>query len=332
MDAQSLDSQIKSVLYESIKILFPTNSNPSTIIKRHVWRDRNYVGEKDGKVVAWHGWSANLVSIDFRYRAIFIDVVDNTLPPTKRVELFGSAFETAIADLSQFLVMFVLDFPTNSASAIQEQGFIPRHLPRALHACAIVGIDEFLACSSFHWAARVARLIMLQRFLSIHRKPFDSNEVPLQNLLYRTGYLHSYIVREGLELYRLSKPRSSGHFGHDLHAVVRNPFIDHQDPFSVGIELYTGSMGYHIDTIPQYVNKFGLRGMIIIAKDDPFPNLSQVSSKFFRPVYKTLKLSDMGDTSLTGIHYLPLQKIVSELVEYRDELDALLPQVRHSSN
>jgi hypothetical protein len=75
-----MNDHIKQILSEAIKILFPLDVDPGSLIKPHMWRDRKYVGEFNGKVVPWQGWSANLNSVDFRYRAIFADVVENMIP------------------------------------------------------------------------------------------------------------------------------------------------------------------------------------------------------------------------------------------------------------
>lgn len=324
-DSDILNQQIKNVLFETIQNLFPMSVDPNNLIKPHIWRDKKYLGEKNGRVITWRGYSANLVEIDFRYRAIFIDVVDNILPSEERVRLFGEDFANAISSLSQFVVMFVLDFPLDTLQDIKGQGFTPRRMTKALHACIVVSIDEFLATHPLYWSAKVARLVLLQRVLSIHRKPLDTNEIPLQNLLYKSGYLHSYIVKGGLELYKLSRPRKAGDFGHDLQALVNNPKLQLPQPFLLGIELYTGPMGYHINTIPQYVHQFDLRGMVVISKDDPWPNLNRVASNFYRPIFVAKKLSDIGHGESIAIHYLPLDLIISELALLRDELETLLP-------
>src|SRR5439155_14710952 len=81
--------KIKEVLEETGRILFPLNKDISNLIKAHTWRDRKYVGEHNGRVVVWQGYSINFVAVDFRYRALFIDVVDNVLPHQERVRLFG---------------------------------------------------------------------------------------------------------------------------------------------------------------------------------------------------------------------------------------------------
>jgi hypothetical protein len=327
MTGTSLDHHIKEVLTETIKIVFPVNVEPANLIKRHVWRDKKYLGTAHNKVVAWCGWSANLVSVDFRYRAIFIDVVDNILPFQERERLFGRDFSDAISNKPQFVVMFVLDFPTHAIETIKTQGFVPRKMGRVLHACVIASIEQFHALPALYWAAKTARLVMLQRVLSIHRKPFDANEIPLQNLLYKTGYLHSYIANGGLELHAMSKPRKSGEFGHDFQAIVRNPGQEISQPFLLGIEIYTGPIGYHAETIPQYVNIFQLKGIIVIAKDDPFPVLNLATENFSSSIIAVDTLSNMGKGESIAIHHLPLDKIVSDLASIRDELEILIPTV-----
>lgn len=289
--------------------------------------NRKYLSEKDGRVVTWRGYSANLVAVDFRYRAIFVDVVDNVLAQQERVRLFGEDFANAIFNLPHFVVMFVLDFPLEAIQAIKDQDFTPRRMAKALHACVIADTDEFLASHPLYWSAQMTKLVLLQRVLSIHRKPLDANEVPLQNLLYKSGFLHSYIVKGGLELHKLSRPRRAGDFGHDLQALVNNPKMLSLQPFRLGIELYTGAIGYHLNTIPQYVNQFDLKGMVVISKDNPWPALSRVAADFHFPIFVAEKLSEIGSNTSVAIHHLPLDQVISELALLRDELETLIPTV-----
>jgi hypothetical protein len=324
MDVAALEQHMADVLYETARILFPLASDLRNLIKSHVWRDRKYLGEVNGKVATWKGFSANLVQIDFRYRAIFLDLVQNVLPVHKRHQLFGPAFTEHTLNYEQFVVMFVLDFPLNSEAEIIAQGFVPRRMQRGLHACEIASPEEFLSQSVFHWAGKVARLVLLQRLLSIHRKPLDADEVPFQHLLYRTGYLHSYIVTGGLELHYLTEPRRAGDFGHDFHAVVANPRRAGSFPFSLGIEVFSGAIGYHIDSIPNYVNHFDLTGMIVVAKDDPLPELLEVQGKFRRPLSPERKLSAIGTRNEIGINHLPLDDVIYDLLTIQDEIGGLL--------
>jgi hypothetical protein len=332
------DKQAKTILEETTKILFPTRVEASSLIKPHHWRDKKYLGEdkRSGKVVSWRGWSVNLVSVDFRYRAIFIDLVDNILSMDEQIRLFGAEFSQSVEKLSQFVVMFVLDFPANSLSTIIEQGYVPRRMSggtKTLHACIVASLEEFRIFPALYWAAKLARLVILQRLVSIHRKPLDSLEVPLQNLLYGSGYLHAYLINNGLGLLSLSKPRKAGEFGHDFHAEVINPALPatigmESRAFPLGIELYTGSLGYHSQTIPAYVNDFKLRGLIVIAKDDPGPSLHNLAANFYLPLQRINRLTEVGANPVVSIYHLPLQQVVADLNNLRDELETELPVVR----
>lgn len=320
----SLEQYMAAVLHEATRTLFPLASNPHSLVKIHTWRDRRYVGEAGDRVVAWKGRSANLVELDFRYRTIFIDLVQNVLPLAERYRLFGPTFTESTASYDQFVVLFVLDFPLESEADIIAQGFVPRRMSRALHACVVAHPEEFLSQSVEHWTAKVVRLVLLQRVLSTHRKPLDANEVPFQNLLYQTGYLHSYIVKGGLELHQLSKPRRAGGFGHDFHAVVANPKHAERGAFSLGVEVYNGAIGYHVGSIPSYVRGFDLAGMIVVSKDDPFPVLLKASDQFPWPISRQSQLTTIGDSGSIGIHHLPLDNVIFELQAIRDELTSFV--------
>ncbi len=319
-----LEQHMADVLYETIRTLFPLVPNSPALIKKHSWRDRRYVGEVNGKLITWRGLSANLVQIDFRYRAVFIDLVQNVLPLEERYRLFGPAFAEGTLAYDQFVVLFVLDFPPESEADIIAQSFVPRRMSRSIHACVVAHPEEFLSQSVEHWTAKVVRLVLLQRVMSTHRKPLDANEVPFQNLLYQTGYLHSYIVKGGLELHELSKPRRAGDFGHDFHAVVANPRYAERNAFPLGVEVYNAAIGYHVDSIPNYVNHFALAGVIIVSKDDPFPVLLRASDRFPRPISREPQLSNIGDGRSIGIHHLPLDNAIFELQAIRDELNSFV--------
>lgn len=321
----NLDGRIQEVLTEAVSILFPGEVDLAGLLKRHVWRDRKYVGVHKGKVASWRGWSANLVTADSHYRAVFVDVVDNDLSVERRIELFGEDFAFAVENLRQFVVLFVLDFPLDAVPQIRQQGFIPRFLTRSVHACVIADPVEFLELPSLYWAAKIVKLVLFQRILSTHRKPIDANELPLQNLLFKTGYLHSYIVESGLGLITLSEPRKAGEFGHDFHATVVNPLRNVFRPFPIGIEIYTSSMGYHLETIPAYVERFALQGMIVIAKDNPLPTLKRVLNENQTPVMCPPRLSDLGVGRPVGLYHLELEQVITDLANNRDELDVLLP-------
>lgn len=65
---QKLTLRMRHVLTEVVRSTFPLTELPDSFVAEHVWRDRKYVGESEGRVVAWRGFRANLKQIDFRYR------------------------------------------------------------------------------------------------------------------------------------------------------------------------------------------------------------------------------------------------------------------------
>lgn len=156
------DKQAQLVLFEAIRALFPLGANPSEIIKRHSWRDRRYVGEMNARVVSWNGWSANLSTIDPRYRTLYIDSVPNVFSMDERTTLFGYHFAESVEKFDNFVVQFVLDFPPEAHQIILNEGFIPRPLTRSVHACIISDIRDFTSVSSHHWALQLVRLANLQ--------------------------------------------------------------------------------------------------------------------------------------------------------------------------
>jgi hypothetical protein len=225
------------------------------------------------------------------------------------------------------VVLFVLDFPLDTVNTIRSEGFTARIMKRAAHACIVCSIDEFISKPSHYWAAGLSRLVLMQRVLSTHRKPIEANEVPLQHLLYRTGYLHSYLVDGGLELVALSKPRKAGGFGHDLHAVVHNPTISIGQALHIGIEVYMGAIGYHAESIPGYVNRFSLSGMIIVSKDDPFITLQRFERSFLKPIIRA-SLTQIGSSEYVGLHHLSFEKVVTDLTRMGEELGVLIPKLQ----
>jgi hypothetical protein len=324
MDTKSsIDTHIKQSLLEAGEILFPNNGIVENLIKAHVWRDSDYVGSANGIVNSWKGWSLNLSLLDIRYRTVYVDVVENMLSTADKLRLFGQEFADAIPNTDRFVVILVTDFPLNTIDEIRQHGFIPRTLSRAIHPTVVISEDEFLQTPAFYWAAKVTKLITLQRILSIHRKPIDSNELPLQRLIYVSGYLHRYILESGLVLHDLTPPRNAGQFGHDLHIMASNPKLGFYQPFSIGVEVYVTSIGYHVDTIPAYANEFDLSGMIVIAKDNPYPTISRLKHRFNKDLKKA-PLIHMGEENVIGIHHLSLDKIIIDLNNLRSGIDALL--------
>lgn len=262
----------------------------------------------------------------FSLSRIYIDVVDNVLPLEDRIRLFGSHFAANTLGIESFVVLFVLDFPVSSESHILKHGYTPRQMlsGKVLHACKIVSVEDFLSADPQVWIGHFLKMIILQRFLSIHRKPFEEKELPLQHLLFQSGYLHRYFVDNGLALHSLSHPRPSGHFGHDFHAIVSCPYFLQNSPFPVGIEVYVGALGYHASTIPDYVSKFRLSGLIVISKDDPFIWLTNNWSNT-RPIFRAHRLVELATDSGIGIHHLPLDQIMIDLSDLRSRFDDVMP-------
>lgn len=162
MDIQ-VEQSIKAVLAHVTRTLLPEISDPAPVIAQHIWRDSNYVGAHNGKVVVWRGWRAKLDGAsDGRYRTLYIDLVDNILPIPERQRLFGEAFSGAIAGLPQFIVLFALNFPLQAETDILAHGFVPRQLRRVLHACLVADVDHFLSTPATQWAKHAARLLELQ--------------------------------------------------------------------------------------------------------------------------------------------------------------------------
>jgi hypothetical protein len=160
------DDHAKMVLHEAIKALFPVHVRPETLIRRHAWATSKYVGEFDGKVLVWQGWSANLSTLDIRYRTVYIDFVLKRMTDGKNKALFGPYFADKISGYSEFVVLFMTNFIPDDCDTLIKEGFIPRLTRKKVHACVLVEPDEFLSMSAHHWASHVVRLVMLQHLLS----------------------------------------------------------------------------------------------------------------------------------------------------------------------
>lgn len=164
MIPKPIDTHMKDVMKDAIRILFPLDVEPETVAYRHSWRTKKDLGEANSKVVTWQGWSANLQKLsDDGYRTLYIDYVPNLLSGEERLRLFGKDFTNEIAGLDSFIVMFVTNFSVNKRAAIQTGGFVARKIGPKLHACKIAAPVDFLSQSSLFWAAYLAMLANLQR-------------------------------------------------------------------------------------------------------------------------------------------------------------------------
>lgn len=75
-------------------------------------------------------------------------------------------------------------------------------------------------------------------------------------------------------------------------------------------------------TIPAYIRHFQLLGMIVLAKDDPVPELVEQGCDLSLPV-TCADVADLGRADQVGIHYYPLAEVLSTLTDLREELDTL---------
>lgn len=152
---------MRQVLWKSIDILYPLSRDPEEIIIPHIWRNRRYLGEIDGHIPTWRGWSANLGR---RYGTLYIDVADNVLPNSERIRLFGDEFTKMIEGKNQFITLFALGFPREAELLIRQKGFVPRRLSvRRYHACVVADLNEFTSQNVLVWASLGVKLIRLQR-------------------------------------------------------------------------------------------------------------------------------------------------------------------------
>jgi len=141
--------------------------DPDEVIIPHVWRDRDYLNELEGKVAAWQGWSVNLKKIDPHLRTLYIDLGENVLPVSKRIETFGEEFSNQIENLPEFVVMFVVDCPAREKDLLKKEGFLPRRINDAVvHACVVVPSSELFSRPILEWAAKGAKLVNMQKELS----------------------------------------------------------------------------------------------------------------------------------------------------------------------
>jgi len=175
MIPKQVDDYMREALAEAIGILFPTFASDRDIISRHNWRTKKDLGEINGRVVCWRGWSANLGKVARGYRTVYCDYVSNELPVSTRVRLFGEEFCAAIDDLASFVVFFAASFSKSHRPHIVESGFVPRVIGPNLHACVVVDPADFLASPSMYWAAFIARLANFQKsILSAGSQTFPS--------------------------------------------------------------------------------------------------------------------------------------------------------------
>lgn len=186
MIPKMIDTHMRDALRDAIRILFPIGVDPDQIIARHVWRTRKVLGEVEGKIVSWQGWSASPQKINLSYRTIYIDYVLNILSQDERVRLFGEEFAASIDDIDAFIAFFITNFTPDQTQLIKDAGFIVRHVGPSRHACKVVTPNRFMEQSSFFWAAYLVQLANLKICsISIKEqkkvKPFNSSKAMRRN-------------------------------------------------------------------------------------------------------------------------------------------------------
>ena len=320
MDA--LSSHMQGALSRALRALYPASPDVMSLVRVHVWRDRRYVGDHDGKVLAWNGFSANLRRVDSRMRTVYIDFVPHNYDQAMATELFGAEFALKLRETGPAVVTYVLDFPVDASAEITRAGFVPRIMGRTIHASAIASIGEYLATNPASHASTVIELLMLQKALANERRAIHGVEVALQHLLHQSGFLATYLLSQRLEVVSIDAPRKAGDFGHDLEARVR---IRGESPeYRLGIEVYLQGIGYHRDTIPSYASRFTLNAMMVVAPRDPWPDLA-LSFASSVSAHRLNRLNQMADAPGVGVHHLPLSKVIDRLAQTAGSIDAIWP-------
>lgn len=112
-------------------------------VRRHVWRDADYVGVVNGKVAVWQGWSVNLRVCRPAFGTVYIDYAVNGLTVSERTRLFGEDFSRRIATMDAFVFAFITRLPVEVQGTVVERGFILRKLPRRLHGGLLADAKDF---------------------------------------------------------------------------------------------------------------------------------------------------------------------------------------------
>lgn len=160
---EQIETQIKKVLRQTASKSIIDSVVFDDFIAQHVWRDSSYVGIHNGKVAVWRGWRLRVPVLRAKDQIIYIDLVDNVLSRPERQRLFGQVFAQAVDGLGEFVVMYTTGFPRSAYAKIVEQGFTPRELTYALHACDIKAVDLFLAESIEELTAAALSLLNLRQ-------------------------------------------------------------------------------------------------------------------------------------------------------------------------
>jgi hypothetical protein len=180
IEAAMVRAKLKDVLLHAAGLLYLQTPTAvlDQLVKVHRWRNRRYVGEAGGSVLAWSGFSINLAHLEPAGKAIYGDHVACPLPSRERQRLFGEQFARAIEDMPEFAVLFNCDVPVAHAGLVQERGFIPRPMGRKCHIGVIYGCEDLLAAPIEVLGSRVVALVQLQQALLASGSVLTSVQVP----------------------------------------------------------------------------------------------------------------------------------------------------------
>ena len=326
MERAQIEDHIRRSITRALHVLYPTATDAGALIKPHVWRDRRYVGESGGLVLTWKGMSANLQRADARMRAVYVDFVPHAYGNTEAVALFGNDFAECLRRAGPSVVTFVLDFPHDAIGEITRIGLVPRLIGRNVHACVISNVDLYLGVDPSVHASQIIELLMLQRALANQRRIVSGVELRFQHLLYQSGLLAAYLLEQRMEVLSLAPPRRVGEFGHDIEARVR--VRGATTDLKLGIEVYLQSLGYHRDTIPDYVSHFGLNAVMVIAPRDPWPELAIKFEAQKISARKIVRLNDLGSIGGIGVHHVGLPQVINRLGNVAESIDAIWPAAK----
>lgn len=153
---------MRLVLESSIESLVPGSSG---LVKKHVWRNPDYVGMSNCKVSIWQGWNANLAKSDRRYKTLYIDYVTRDIPPKEQERLFGNVFFSAIQSINPFIFFFVTSCAYADIGEVISAGFTFRQINDVIHPGVIVGIETFMETPIENWSSVGVKLLHLQHRL-----------------------------------------------------------------------------------------------------------------------------------------------------------------------
>jgi hypothetical protein len=328
MEWTRIEDHIRQSIWQALRALYPITPDIGSLLKPHVWRDRRYVGESAGRVLTWKGLSANLQRVDARMRTVYVDYVPYAYGADEAVALFGKDFADCLRSAGPSIVTFVLDFPHDTIDEITRTKFVPRLIGRKLHACVIKNVDAYLAVDPSAHASQIIELLMLQRALANQRRTVTGVELRFQQLLYQSGLLAGYLLEQRLEVLSLAPPRRVGEFGHDIDAQVR--IRGGTTNVRLGIEVYLQALGHHRDRIPEYVSRFGLDAVMVVAPRDPWPKLAIEFEAREMPARRIARLNDLGSTGGIEVHHLGLLHVINRLGNVAESIDAIWPTAKRS--